>query len=219
MKFYIINGSPRRNNNTAKMLNKVEEGIKSQTTENTTVETINLYQLNYKGCMSCFACKRLGGPFFRKCPINDDLKPILEKLWDADGIIIGSPIYFSDLTGQTRSFIERLLFPKAPYTDEPGADKKMPVGLIFTMNANHEISDKVYKEQLFAPLQSYIENIFTKPHTVIAYDTYQFNDYSLYENTIFKEEDKAKVRDEQFPQDLENAYNLGVTIVKEAKEL
>lgn len=58
MKIIAINGSPRKNRNTATLLNKALEGAASQGAE---TELIHLYDLNYKGCVSCFACKIKNG--------------------------------------------------------------------------------------------------------------------------------------------------------------
>ena len=55
--------------------------------------------------------------------------------------------------------------------------------------------------------------------TLCSYDTYQFTDYSRYEANAFNESDKAKRRDEQFPKDLQNAFELGKRLVAKAKEL
>lgn len=73
----FINGSPRKNGNTAKLLNRAIEGAKDAGAE---VELVNLYDrdLVYKGCMSCFACKVKGG---RKgvCSFKDGLQPVVNK--------------------------------------------------------------------------------------------------------------------------------------------
>ena len=73
----FINGSPRKNGNTAKLLNRAMEGAKDAGAE---VEMVNLYDrdLVYKGCMSCFACKVKGG---RKgvCSFKDGLQPVVNK--------------------------------------------------------------------------------------------------------------------------------------------
>ena len=85
-----INGSPRKNGNTATLLNKALEGASSQ---GATTELINLYDLNFKGCVSCFACKLKGGKSYGKCDYKDDLTPVLEKVESADAVLLGSPIY------------------------------------------------------------------------------------------------------------------------------
>ena len=67
-----INGSPRKNWNTATLLNKALEGAAAQGAQ---TELIHLYDLNFKGCISCFACKRKDGKSYGKCAYHDDLSP------------------------------------------------------------------------------------------------------------------------------------------------
>ena len=87
-----INGSPRKKWNTATLLTKALEGAASQGAD---TELVHLYDLDYKGCISCFACKIIDGPHNGRCAVKDDLSPILKKIEDeADAIILGSPIYF-----------------------------------------------------------------------------------------------------------------------------
>jgi multimeric flavodoxin WrbA len=108
MKAIGINGSPRKKWNTAALLDKAIEGAVS---EGAKAELIHLYDLNFKGCISCFACKAKNGKSYGKCAVKDELTPVLEKVNEADVIILGSPIYFGTVTGEMRSFMERLLFP------------------------------------------------------------------------------------------------------------
>ena len=91
MKALFINGSPRKNGNTAQLLKRAMDGAREAGAE---VELVNLYDrsLNYKGCMSCFACKVKGG---KKgvCSFKDDLQPILHKAVEADVLVCGSGVY------------------------------------------------------------------------------------------------------------------------------
>ena len=82
-KIYAINGSPRKNKNTATLLDKVLEGAKKADPD-VLAERIDLYSLKYTGCRSCFACKRKDGASYGKCAVRDDLYDVLEKLRDAD---------------------------------------------------------------------------------------------------------------------------------------
>ena len=70
MKVLAVNGSPRKNWNTATLLRKALEGAASQGAE---TEFIHLYDLNFKGCQSCFACKTIGGKSYGKCARKDDI--------------------------------------------------------------------------------------------------------------------------------------------------
>jgi multimeric flavodoxin WrbA len=80
MKVYAINGSPRKNKNTATLLQKALDGVK-EAAKDKEIETeiINLYDFNYTGCKSCFACKRLEGKSYGKCVLKDDIQEVLEK--------------------------------------------------------------------------------------------------------------------------------------------
>jgi multimeric flavodoxin WrbA len=86
-------------------------------TTNRVVEQIHLYDLEYKGCTSCFFCKRKDQKH-GQCAMNDDLTPILEKLNRADAIVFGSPIYFMNITSGMAAFLERFLFSNIIYSAE-----------------------------------------------------------------------------------------------------
>ncbi|WP_459538119.1 flavodoxin family protein [Methanobrevibacter sp.] len=214
MKFYAINGRPRKNKNTAQLLDKSLEGIKSVIPD-AEVERINLYDLDFKGCKSCFSCKRIGGKNYGKCAINDDLAPVLEKLSLCDGVILGSPIYFGDVTGELRSFIERFAFPYLTYSsDDNIAPKRMPTACIYTMNCPEEIFDMMNYQITLNTVEGTLEAVFKKPITMCSFDTYQFNDYSKFKSDMFDEAKKLEVRETQFPKDLKEAYELGQKLSK-----
>ena len=216
MKVYAINGSPRKNNNTATLLKKALEGVKAST-PNTETEIINLYDLKYTGCKSCFACKLIDGKSYGKCAVRDDLYDVFEKLSKADGIIFGSPVYFGDITGQLRSFLERFAFPYLVYDNNYTsiAPKKMATAFIYTMNVQEERMKEFGYLQTFNTLESYIGRIFTKPLSMQSNDTYQFSDYSKYKVECFSEELKRKHKEEQFPIDLENAFAIGKKLLNQ----
>jgi len=217
MKVYAINGSPRKNNNTATLLKKALEGVK-ESVKDTEVETeiINLYDLKYTGCKSCFACKMLDGKSYGKCVIKDDVHEVLEKLSQADGIIFGSPVYFHDISGQLKLFLERLLFPYLVYDNNftSLAPKKMPTAFIYTMNVTEEVMKEEGYLSTFNNMEFYLEKLFTKPSVMYSNNTYQFNDYSKYKVECFSEEEKAEHRKIQFPLDCEKAFELGVNLIK-----
>ncbi|MDR3584395.1 MAG: flavodoxin family protein [Desulfosporosinus sp.] len=211
MNVLAINGSPRKNENTATLLNKALEGAASQGAK---TELIHLYDLNYKGCISCFACKLKDGKSYGKCAVKDDLTPILEKIDNADAIILGSPIYFGNVTGEMRSFLERMAFPYLVYDANYSSlfKKKIPVGFIYTMN----LDEKTMKEWGYVPVLKGTENMLGRifqapevPEVLYVTDTYQFNDYSKYVVTAFDEVHKAKRRRDEFPIDCEKAFGMG----------
>lgn len=209
MKVIAINGSPRKNANTATLLKKALEGASSQGAE---TELINLYDFNYKGCISCFACKRIGGKSYGKCAINDDLTPIFKKIEEADALILGSPIYFGDTTGAIRSFMERLMFPYAVYEENYPSlfKKKISTGFIYTMNISDDYVDEAGYKHNFKITENFMRNIFGSSELLLVTDTYQFDDYSKYVSTVWNEEKKAKRREEEFPNDCKKAFEMGV---------
>lgn len=209
---YIVNGSPRKNWNTSRMCKSFAEGAESKGID---AEIINLYDINFKGCKSCFACKLKDGKSFGRCAYPDELIPILDKISNADGLVLASPIYFCDVTGVMRCFLERLAFPFFEYKDGyPSiAPKKFPTAVIYTMNVTENISDKM-NLNMMEKFEWVIESVFTKPVRICAYDTYQFNDYSKYEVECFDVTHKKEQSEEQFPKDLQNAFNQGVLMAE-----
>jgi multimeric flavodoxin WrbA len=132
LKIIAINGSPRKDWNTHILLEKCLDGAKETGAE---TEHIHLYDIDFKGCTSCFTCKRKGVTL-DKCAMKDSLEPILQRITECDALVLGSPIYFSNVTGEMRSFLERLLFPYSSYEGKPSTfGTKINTAFIYTMNA------------------------------------------------------------------------------------
>ncbi|MBV7276375.1 flavodoxin family protein [Clostridium sp. PL3] len=213
MKVVAINGSPRKQWNTATLLNKALEGAASQGAE---TELIHLYDLNFKGCTSCFACRLINGKSYGKCAMRDELTAVLEKVQNADALILGSPIYLGNVTGEMRSFMERLLFPLVEYTKAPKlARKNIHTGLIYTMNVSEEILKKINLNNIFENNEMMFKRFFGEAETIYSTDTYQFNDYSKVVSDMFNYEEKLKRRQEMFPKDCEKAFDMGVRLTKQ----
>ncbi len=203
-KIIIIDGGPRNNMNTAKLLQKFAEGAKSVGSD-MEVKTIRLYDLDYKGCMSCMACK-LKGKASNICRFKDALTPVLEDIAHADGLVLGSPIYFGEVTGQMRAFLERLSFPWLSYNDYSlTAPKCMPVVLIETMNGTPDRNNS----NSFGSMEYCITSALGKPQRIVAYNTCQVAKYDRYELGGFSEEAKHAWRDAHWEEDLQKAYEAG----------
>lgn len=213
MKAVFLNGSPRKNFNTAKLLESAMEGAIDSGIES--IEFINLFDFEFTGCKSCFECKLKNSKTNGLCAIKDDLRPILEKTFDADIVVIGSPVYFSYPTGQFRNFLERFCFPIITYNTDEGGNlitvlhKKVKTALIFTMNCSEEVMKEIQYDVILGENVKTLQRIFGNCEVLYAYNTYQYTDYNLYECNIFNEEEKRKYHDEQFPIDLQKAYELG----------
>ena len=213
MKVTACNGSPRKKWNTATLLEKALEGAASQGAE---TELIHLYDLNFKGCISCFACKTKGGKSYGRCAVKDDLTPVLRKIEEADALILGSPVYFGTVSGEMRSFMERLLFPYLTYTDPPQSlfTGKIRTGFIYTMNSTEEQMTERGYVQHFKLHEMVLQMIFGASEYLCSFDTYQFDDYSKVVSGRFDPEKKAERRKKIFPRDCEKAFGMGARCAK-----
>ncbi len=102
MKVVALNGSPRKKGNTQILINKVFDILNQEGIE---TEMLQLGGRKIKGCTACYKCfKNLD----KKCSMdNDVLNEYLGKMLEADGIILGSPVYFSNMTSETKALIDR----------------------------------------------------------------------------------------------------------------
>jgi len=213
MNVMAINGSPRKKWNTATLLEKALEGATSHGAE---TELIHLYDLHYKGCISCFACKTKGHKSYGKCAVQDDLTPIFKKIEGVRALILGSPIYFGSATGEMGSFLERLLFPYLMYTDPPQTlfPGKISTGLIYTMNVSEAVMTEWGYVKNFNRTEMVLQRIFGTSETLISCDTYQFEDYSKYVADRFDSEKKAARHKEIFPLECQKAFEMGARFVR-----
>ncbi len=221
VKAMFVNGSPRKGWNTAKMLESAMQGATEAGAE---CDMVHLYDINFHGCKSCFACKLKNSKTNGVCAIKDDLRPVLERARQCDVLVLGSPVYYSYPTGDLRSFMERLAFPVGTYMYENGKhitlrDKVIPTAMIFTMNCPEDYMKQIGYPTLLEENTKVMADIFGYSETLYACNTYQFNDYSRYDFNLFSEEDKRRYRDEHFATDLQNARDLGRRLVEMANKL
>ena len=105
MKVVALNGSARKDGNTAILINLVFDELKK---EGIKTELIQLAGNPIAGCIACYKCFKNKN---RRCSVDKDmLNDIIEKMLQADGIILGSPTYFADVSSGMRAFIERCGF-------------------------------------------------------------------------------------------------------------
>lgn len=119
-KIVAVSGSPRRGNTDA-IIEKILEGAKS---EGANTSSYKITDMNIKGCQSCFYCRSHAG-----CSQQDDMQKIYDDLKDADAVVLGSPIYFFEVTGQFKTFFDRL-FPLIDANGSPRFGRKKTV-LVF----------------------------------------------------------------------------------------
>ncbi|MGI6721861.1 MAG: flavodoxin family protein [Anaerovoracaceae bacterium] len=210
MKTIIINASPRKNWNTAQLLQEAMKGAQSVGAE---VEYLDLYDMTFTGCRSCLVCKLKDGRH-PGCAWKDELSPLIDRILAADALLIGTPIYWGEPTAQFRGLMERLTFCTLPYQEGSYFDGAVKVGLIYTMNAPEE-----YYEQNMRPYLANVEGLFKmalhgEVRSYASCDTLQVKDYSKYDMALFNEESKRAHREEQFPIDLKKCCEMGAELSK-----
>lgn len=99
-KIVIINGSARKNGNTSTIINEISRGALELNAE---IKTYNLIDMNIRPCHGCFHCRKN-----EQCYIKDDMEEVLKDIKEANAVIIGSPIYMFQISGQVKLLIDRL---------------------------------------------------------------------------------------------------------------
>lgn len=208
MNVMVLNGSPRKRWNTAQLLHAAEDGARSAGAE---TEYVDLFDLNYTGCRSCLLCKRKSVERCR-CYWKDDLSPLIDRIFAADALILGSPIYLGDVTSQLTGLLERLRFCALSYDDYSNYfHGSIDVAVFLTMNAPLGMYERAYRkpmEEKFGTLRFLNGNAEVHP----CCDTLQVNDYSKFSMAGFDEAHKREVHETQFPKDLERAYQVGANL-------
>jgi multimeric flavodoxin WrbA len=113
-----FNGSPRKNANTATLVEAVLNGAAGKGAE---TRLVSLNELNMKGCQGCEACKKKPG----QCAYKDDLTPLLEEIKECDAIVLGSPIYWFRVSAQLKMLIDRFYCYMGEQTD-PETGERTP---------------------------------------------------------------------------------------------
>jgi multimeric flavodoxin WrbA len=215
MNVIAVNGSPRKTWNTATLLNKALEGAKSAGAE---TELVHLYDLSFKGCTSCFSCKRKGNANLGICLMKDKLTHHLKRISECDVLLLGSPIYIGAITGVMHSFLERLFFPALTYNAGHGSvfQGKVSSCFFYTMGAPEERAKSQNYESIFQFNEMRLKTLHGSSEYLASFDTYQFDDYSKYEASMFDEKAKAKFKAERFPIDCQKAFDIGARLAKAA---
>lgn len=118
MKVVGFVGSPRKKGNTAILVDEVLRGAREAGAE---TKAYHLNEMDIRGCQGCRACKKQEGI----CVQKDDMAQIYGEINDADAIVVGTPVYFGQMTGQTKLFADRLYaFLNNDFTHRLGRGKK-----------------------------------------------------------------------------------------------
>lgn len=209
MKIVGILGSPRKGWNSQQLLESALEGAHEQGAE---TELYFLGEGIFRGCNSCFACKvkasqAAGG----LCVLQDDLRPILKSSLEADGLILASPIYLGDVSSGMRAYMERLLFPMVSYEKNRKSffEGHIETAFLFSMGLPEEDALARRYDLIYANQERYLKLLGGDCKILASYDSMQFEDYSKMAASKYNPIDKARIRNDVFPKDLERARRLG----------
>ncbi|MBQ1415191.1 MAG: flavodoxin family protein [Lachnospiraceae bacterium] len=208
-KISAVNAGPRKGWNTDILISEAVKGAEEAGAE---VERFDLFRLEkFTGCISCFGCKREA--WKGHCVYRDGLTPVLDAIRGADGLIIGSPNYLSQLTSSFRALYERLIFQNLTYnTETPCCNQNViPVLLIMTSNA----PDTFYTDMMEGYRQTF--SSFVGPTEVlVSGETLQLPDYSKtdWPWTLFDPEARKERRETVFPEECRKAREMGAALVK-----
>ena len=114
MKVLLLNGSPRKNGNTAMALAEMEKIFAQEGVE---WETVQVGAMNIRGCAACGGCYKTG-----KCVFDDGVNELAQKLAECDGLVVASPVYYASANGTLISALDRLFYSsRCPMTMKVGA--------------------------------------------------------------------------------------------------
>jgi multimeric flavodoxin WrbA len=210
LRVMAFNGSPRKTNwNTVTLLKNALEGAASAGAE---TELIQLYSLKFSGCISCFSCKKISRKEDGVCAVQDDLTPLLDRVSDADALIVGTPVYYGTESASARALLERLCFPYHKYSKDGKSlfPRRINTALIYTMNVNEEWLKMAGYEQHFELTMMTLQMHFGACEVLLSTDTLQYSDYDKYESEMFDAHAKVRRHAEVFPEDCKRAFELGV---------
>ena len=203
-KIIAVNAGPRMGWNTETLITEASKGAIDAGAQ---VDRFDLFRLDrYTGCISCFGCKK--NRFKGHCICRDGLTPVLDAIRESDGLIIGSPNYLGELTASFRALYERLIFQNLTYNMETPScnERQIPVLLIMTSNAQ----DTAYMN-LLNNYKGTLDRFIGPTKVFVSGNTLQLKDYSKndWEWSMFNPEAKKQRHETVFPQEMQEAYQLG----------
>ena len=121
MKIISILGSPRGKGNSTAIVKKFCEAAERKGAQ---IEMVELNQIAFKGCQGCMACKGES----ERCVVKDDLQPVLNSIYDADILVLSSPVYMGTVTGQLKCFMDRTFSFLSPDFRTSANPSRLPPG-------------------------------------------------------------------------------------------
>lgn len=204
-----VNAGPRKGWNTDTLIVEAARGAESVGAE---VQKFDLFRLEkYTGCISCFGCKKEKN--MGHCICRDGLTPVLDAIREADGLIIGSPNYLSEMTASFRALYERLIFQNLTYNVETPYCNQHPIPVLLIMTSN--APDNMYMG-LVRNYQQVLSRFVGPTEIFVSGDTLQLKDYSKtdWPWTLFNPEAKQQRHETVFPLHCRQVFDMGAALAR-----
>lgn len=199
MKTVVINAGPKRKDINAQIAKSALKGAESSNSE---VEYVDLYKLDLCGCRNCQICKKEG--MACKCYWRDEISPLIDRILDADCLLIAVPIFFTEPTSHYRALIERLIFCMVSYDVGNAFKGKVNVGLFYTVNY-----DVNYFEESVRPNLKSSEDILKMLNGEL-----KIMSFGNISQNIYNSEDELSLtqKEKQLTHDLQIAFDIGAEL-------
>jgi multimeric flavodoxin WrbA len=123
-KILVVHSSPRKKGNSNTLANGIIKGAESAGAD---VESVYLHGLDISPCNACYACQKKDS---KGCAIDDEMQTIYPKLVECDTWVIASPVYWFNMSAQTKLFMDRC-FALLAYADNPFAGKRVAIAMSY----------------------------------------------------------------------------------------
>ena len=202
MKTVVINASPKRKGVNAQLMKSAAKGAESVGAD---VEYVDLYKLDLSGCRTCLICKQKDKEC--KCYWRDELSPLIDKILNADALLIAAPIFFTNPTSHYMALLERLIYCIVSYDVGNAFKGKVNVGLFYTVNYQ-----KDYFEESIRPHLKQSEDVLKMLNGNVNIHT--VCNISKNEKSKTSEEAKKIVQEKEilFKEDLKEAFDIGAKL-------
>ena len=154
--------------------------------------------------MGCLICKQESKVC--KCYWRDELSPLIERILDADSLLVAAPIFFSQPTSHYMAFLERLIFCIVSYDVGNAFKGNVNVGLFYTINYS-----KDYFEESVRPHLKQSEDILKMLNGKVVIDSFENTSKNIYAKST---DEELKLKDEQFERDLASVFEIGADLSK-----
>ena len=204
-----LNGSGRKNGNSAAILDSFLDGVRSAE-GGFEIEKVDVFDLDYKGCRGCHGCE-LRDRKLRGCVQKDGASELLSRMRQADGIVFSAPIFFWELPAQLRALLERYIYPGM-------LDHHQEIAALYNMFQPEEVS-----KQSFTPhaatiswlIKAFLRRVNFTELIINQTKTWDKEQAKLYANYSESSEDEfEKIHESRWPKDLADARAAGAAFAE-----